>query len=186
MSKLYSVGVTIYATAYIVAESAAKAAAKAQAAFSSDEATVSHRTTFGEVPCSNAGFGRLVEEGPAVTLSPAMTFGGPDNDSKTFDPAGMECMFDPDGEEDESPEIPPGYTIEEVSQYDNGPPAWSVGYPGGVLGDDAYDDRRDAINEAVRHATRAKGDDFDANPDAYDAKAEAMKPNGDPLREGGQ
>lgn len=89
MSKLYSVGVTIHATAYIVAESAAQAAAMAQEAFAFEEATVSKRTTFGEVPVSDSSFEGLLIDGPAVSLSPAMTFGASDT---VFYPADVECV----------------------------------------------------------------------------------------------
>ena len=49
-----------------------------------------------------------------------------------------------------------------------------------------FDDLTDMLAEAgvpVVIAPGASGDDFDADPAAYDAKNAAMKPNGDPLRE---
>lgn len=79
MSKVFSVGVTIAATAYIRAATAEEAAAIAQEHFSHPiDATTSNDVAFGEVDTCGMMFDDA--DLPRVSLSPAMTFYGAAND----------------------------------------------------------------------------------------------------------
>jgi len=94
MSKVYSVDVMICATAYIRADSEDDAVKLAGEAFAfPNDASVSNRTSFGEVATSGADYSQL--EG--VTLSPAMTFYGfGGGEALPFDASAFECVYDLD------------------------------------------------------------------------------------------
>jgi hypothetical protein len=120
MPKVYSVEILVCGTAYILAESEAEAAAKAQEAFEkSSDASVSSRTTFGEVPVSGYAFDgdMIADDLPEISLSPALTFCGAASVLDKLNPAditadSLECVYDPaDAAEERAEEL--GYTSDD-------------------------------------------------------------------------
>jgi hypothetical protein len=103
--KIFQTEVLLVATAYIIANSAEEAAAKAQEAFAEyEDASVSERTTFGEIDVSGARFEDLLGDGPDVSLSPALTFHGCTSDFRKqgtapkFEAADLDLSHDPEDE----------------------------------------------------------------------------------------
>lgn len=120
MPKVYSVEILVCGTAYILADSEAEAAKLAQEAFANpQEASVSSRTTFGEVPVSSYAFDgdMIAEDLPEISLSPAFTFCGAASILDKLNHAeitadSVECIYDPaDAAEERAEEL--GYTSED-------------------------------------------------------------------------
>jgi hypothetical protein len=98
--KLYSIGVTIYATAYVRAES-------------EDEALETAKRFEGDFlelkgyPIDGRAYETVIEGDMDVTLSPGMTVGPVDSEGVE------ECVYDPDDEPSETQQglipIPDGY-----------------------------------------------------------------------------